>query len=185
MYREQFQIRGQAIADFLHGAPLDGLRRLPPGSVFINGVDVAGPDFWDLYGAGKDGEPVTVEARAQDPQTERDLAHLAMGIINHERNLWPQNEGHVPAEAVNQWANLVRAVPHFRLNLPQEGASPIPDEQLRAVSQRFGSKKTGTGAPLSGEMTTASTERTARWAVVSLGELQQPGGVGEIGRAHV
>jgi len=236
MYAEQHQVTdrgGNAHPIGLHFGPMSGLQKLPQGAVSINGMDPTG-DVWNsrwpqgLYGAGKD-EPLEVSANAQDPQTERDLVHLARGIINHERDLWPGNEGSLPPEAVNQWANLARAVPGFRLNLPQEGVSQLPPEKVQGFASKFGAlelgpdrpkvcpqcgsptrgsggggkvrvvcsncdwfqgkeeadkrrkymghtqgSKSDTGGSVSGEM----SQVLSKWQVVSLGELQQPGGVG-------
>lgn len=173
MFQEQFQVN---IPVGLHFGPLSGLQRIP---VTINGLPTAS-DSWDkLYGLGKGGEPVTIAADSGNPQVDRDLVHLAMGIINFERDLWPGNQGQIPLEAVNQWANLVRSLPAFGLNIPQEGPSVIPDEKLFQLSQRYSSareyKKGELSGPVSGEMKEAVL---SKWTVVALGELQQPGGVG-------
>jgi hypothetical protein len=185
MYSEPFQIN---IPVGLHNGPVSGLQRLPTGQVTVDGKDPHDRVSWEpvptgLMGAGgpRDGNrPLTIAATSTDPQSERDLVHLAMGIINRERDLWPgMPRGEtVPPEALNQWANLVRAVPGFQLNLPQEGPAQIPEEKLQQYAQRYAAARRGSKRParepVSGEM----TQVLSRWAVVSLGELQQPGGVG-------
>jgi len=178
MHSERFQVNSPV---GLHGGPMSGLMKVP---VMINGQPVNRETADQLYGLGRD-EPIHVSADTGNPQLDRDVVHLAQGVINLERDPWPGNREPIPPEHVNLWANFARSAPTFGLGIPQEGPNQIDPAKIEALTRKYlpqegaapttsKTEKSSAREPVNGEM----TARLSKWHVVALGEMQQPGGVG-------
>ena len=139
----------------LHNGPLSAyMKHLPEGAVTINGMsphDIM--QHGDIVNQSMHGAPVNWQADTGDPQADRDLVHIMRGIAHQGRNPWPGKDTIPP----NKWNFVANQFRTRYLGLPEEGINPPA------------------AAPVSGEMTTPVL---SNWRVVSLGELQQPGGVG-------
>jgi len=147
-----FTIRDQHVG--LHNASLSGItHHIPQGVLTINGLDPHDQGQWDaIIDASRPG-PVEFAANSGlGDQVDKHLVTIARGIAEHGKN-------------------------------PYQGMPPLPPERYEGaanhLTQLVGLKdpadyQTPSTAPVSGEMTTVQSN----WRVVSLGELQQPGGVG-------
>lgn len=136
-----------------------------PNTISINGYDPTQHPMELLRDYGRQGQPVEISAETGDPQRDRDAVHISRGIIEMGGNPWRskvfgQPDPVLPIERYNQAAN------HFRakmLGLPQEGPMQVQANHDKSTDS----------ASVSSDMSVVS-----KWTVVSLGELQQPGGVG-------
>lgn len=149
MYSEQHPVQ---FGGGIHNGTLDALQSFAPHGLTLNGMDLTRPESWEtLLTQHRDpNSQVSIEVNHPDPQAQRDIATIARHTIWNGKNLWPGRV--LPPERFNQGANHLRKAE----GLPQEGPMQIQGS-----------------ADVSSDMSVL-----AKWNVISLGELQQPGGVG-------
>lgn len=149
-----FSLRGEHVG--LHNGSLEGIEyHIPQGALTINGYSPHDRNQWDdLIGSTRGAGPVVWEANSGlGDETDRHLVTIARGIGEHGNNPYKGMPALPPDRyegAANHLTNL------HGLKSPTDYQTPPT-------------------APVSNEMTTAVQ---SNWRVVSLGELQQPGGVG-------
>lgn len=130
---------------------------LSPHGFMLNGQPVTQDRISDLTEQLKDpNTEVELSAHNGDPQAERDVVHLGRYMMQRGRNPWPTIRTPIPRDALNVGANGVRNKMGWPLEYPPPEPTFLPSTN-----------------PVSNEMSVES-----KWRVISLGEMQQPGGVG-------
>lgn len=138
----------------LHDATMYAFKNhFPPGVVWINNIDVT--DIARIQQNLHMARDIEISVNTGDPETDKNVWDIIAGVANFGRDPW-RGLPVIPPQLYQKMADYVRSIPEFGLQ---------------------GGFQTQPSAPVSGEMTTST--KLAMWSVVSLGELQQPGAVGE------